>query len=285
MNSGPRHQPEPVPLFLIDGHQLLYRAWFGFPARILSKDKTRDLTGVFGFLALARKAHLLHGEGHELIVVFDGENGSASRNATDPAYKANRVNADHTPIRSLAAVKNVLAVAGVAWIELDTEEADDVLATLAAHAASTRRPVTCFSGDRDLYQLLDHPDATVLTPNRTRITAAQIYQRFQVLPRQWPDYRALTGDPADNIPGIPGIGPKTAATLLADGWHLDDLPGSARIQNHRARTIVHHWDRLRGWRELIRLRTTVALPRDCLTGTPTACLPRAAQLLDAVGLW
>lgn len=96
------------PLLIVDGHHLLYRAYYGFPARIHNRAKTRDLTGVFGFLALLRKAHLAHAGDHEIVVVFDGENGAASRTDADGAYKANRADADHSPIASLADVKHGL---------------------------------------------------------------------------------------------------------------------------------------------------------------------------------
>jgi 5'-3' exonuclease len=274
-----------TPLFVVDGHHLLYRAWFGFPARITSRDTSRDLTGVFGFLALARKAHQLHGPGHELVVAFDGEYAIDARAGTDTAYKANRAQADHTPIKSLPSVKAALDQAGVAWIELDQHEGDDVIATLTRTAVSTGHQVTCYSGDRDLYQLLDHPGVTILTPARTTLTAPDIHRRYGVLPRQWPDYRALTGDPADNIPGIRGIGPKTAAALLADGWRLDDLPGSPRLHNSRGHTITRQWDQLLTWRDLIYLDTNAPIPPAAVTGHPTPPLPTAAHLLDRLDLW
>ena len=274
-----------TPLFLVDGHHQLYRAWFGFPARITSRDKCRDLTGVFGFLALARKAHLLHGVGHELVVVFDGEYAIDTRAATDADYKANRAHVDHTPIKSLQPVKAALDVAGVAWIELDAHEGDDVIATLTHTALASGRATVCYSGDRDLYQLLDHPDVTILTPNRTVVTGADIYRRYGVLARQWPDYRALTGDPADNIPGIRGIGPKTAAALLAGGWHLDDLPGSPRLRTPRGSAITNQWEQLLRWRELIRLDSRAPAPPAAVTGNPTAPMPVAAQLLEHLDLW
>ena len=94
------------------------------------------------------------------------------------------------------------------------------IATLTPATVVAGRRVVCYSGDRDLYQLLDHRGVTILTPTRATLSAADIHRRCGVLPRQWPDYRALTGDPADNIPGIPGVGPKTAAALLADGGRL-----------------------------------------------------------------
>lgn len=275
-----------TPLFLIDGHQLLYRAWFGFPTRITSRDKSRDLTGVFGFLALGRKAHLLHGAGHELVVVFDGEYATTTRAEIDAGYKANRAEADHTPIKSLANVKDALDVAGVSWIELDDHEADDVIATLTRAAVGDGRTVTCYSGDRDLYQLLDHPDVQVLSPARATLTSADVRRRYRVLPRQWPDYRALTGDPADNIPGVPGIGPKTAVALLADGWHLDDLPGTSRLDHPRCGPLTQQWQQVMTWRELIRLDPKVPLPDGAYPRSrPTPPLPTAAMLLKRLDPW
>ncbi|WP_199536999.1 hypothetical protein [Spongiactinospora gelatinilytica] len=109
-----------VPLLLVDGHNLLYRATFGFPAPIHSRDKTRELTGVFGFFALLRVA--IRDEipdPPEVIVVFDGEYGSAERKQADASYKANRVT-DETalkPIHALPDVKHGLDAYGIAWID------------------------------------------------------------------------------------------------------------------------------------------------------------------------
>jgi 5'-3' exonuclease len=275
-----------TPLLLVDGHHLLYRSWWGFSdRRILSRDKKRDLTGVFGFLAILRKTHLEELPDHEIIVVFDGENAITTRQPQDANYKANRAAADHTPIKSLQPIKDALTHLGVVWLELDDHEADDVIATLTSTAISDDRKVTCYSGDRDLFQLLDHPSVTVLTPARHRLTNTDIHRRHQVTARQWPDYRALTGDPADNIPGIPGIGPKTAATLLADGLHLDDLPGTPRLNAPRCRHITDHWNQLITWRDLIRLKRNVPLPALGTNGRPTPPLPRAALTLETMDLW
>jgi 5'-3' exonuclease len=80
-----------VPLLAVDGHHLLYRSWWGFASRrIMSRDKTRDLTGVFGFLAILRKTHLEAAPGHETVVAFDAEDAAATRQASDPGYKAAR---------------------------------------------------------------------------------------------------------------------------------------------------------------------------------------------------
>src|SRR5216683_1069423 len=144
-----------TPLLIVDGHHLLYRSWHGFTERrIRSRDKTRDLTGVFGFLAILRKTHLEEAPGHEIIVAFDAENAAATRQSQDAAYKASRPGADHTPIQSLGMVKLGLDAVQVQWIELDGCEGDDLIAALARSATASGRAVTCYSGDRDLFQLL-----------------------------------------------------------------------------------------------------------------------------------
>ncbi|MER6399344.1 hypothetical protein ABT263_25350 [Kitasatospora sp. NPDC001603] len=123
------------PLLLVDGHNLLYRSWYGFPTRVLSHDKSEDRTGLFGFVALLRKAQRLHAPGHEVFVVFDAEDGADARIAQDSDYKANRaVETDAGLIGSLKHVKAALDHAEVRWIEHDGCEADDVIATLATLA-------------------------------------------------------------------------------------------------------------------------------------------------------
>jgi DNA polymerase-1 len=106
-----------------------------------------------------------------------------------------------------------------------------------------------------------------------------------VHPHQWPDYRALTGDPADNIPGIPGIGPKTAAALLAGGIHLEQLRESPRLDQPRCRPVHASWKQLLTWRNMIRLNPRIPLPHDLITGQATSTMPRAADILDQLGLW
>jgi 5'-3' exonuclease len=273
-----------TPLLAVDGHHLLYRSWWGFSdRRITSCDGSRDLTGVFGFLAILRKTHLEETPDHEIIVVFDGENAAASRQAQDADYKANRAEADHSPIQSLPMVKDGLDAAGITWIELDDHEGDDVIATLAHTAVADGRTVTCYSGDRDLFQLASE-DVTILNPARRRITPDDVLTRHRVTPRQWPDFRALTGDASDNIPGVRGIGPKTAADLLADGLHLEQLQDSPRLNRPRCRAITETWDQVLTWRDMIQLDLHVPVPRG-LTATTTPTMPKAAALLEELHLW
>lgn len=280
----------PAPVLLVDGSNLLYRAWFGFPARIVNRSSGRDLTGVFGFAALLRKAHREDAAGHEVVVVFDTESSAEGRQVLQSDYKLPRVTADHTPMGSYPDVIRVLDAAGIRWLEQATGEADDAIATLACLARQDDRDVAVFSTDRDFYQLLGDARVRVLNTRLSRghkwVTGRHVIDRFGVIPRRWPDYRALTGDAADNIAGVRGIGPKTAASLLTGDRSLDSLlPIVATHRRRAVRVALDQWEDVLRWRELIRLVDDLDLPANLFTRAPTPELLSAAQLVEAVGLW
>ena len=271
-------------VLLVDGHYLLYRAWYGFPARIYASDRT-DRTGVFGFVALLRKALRQHAPGQECVVVFDAEDGAAARTASDSAYKAQRPPADPGLFESLGPIKQVLDGAGVRWLEHSGAEADDVIATLALRARAGGREVTVMSTDKDYSQLLGDTGIRLLNTgaaeHRRETTGADVIARYGVAPVQWPDFRALMGDPADNISGVLGIGERTAARLLAGGRHLEHIP-PAEIRPAWA----DQWPNAIRWREMIRLCDCKdQFPGDALAAISTSPLPAARDLLAAHGLW
>jgi len=277
------------PLLLVDGHNLLWAATFGFPAPIYSRDRTRLLTGVFAFFALLRVAirDEIPGGHPEVIVVFDGQHGTEGRKQQHEQYKANRPATDEAllPLRFLADVKRGLDNRSVAWLELEHAEADDVIATLARVVAP--RQVIIMSRDQDYYQLVDarvHVLNTKLRAGRRLVTPDEVYARHRITPSQWADYRALCGDPADVIPGIRGVGAKTAATLLDGGLTLEDLPSSGRLTTGRGRAVAHQLDLALKWRELIRLDADMRLPLVPI-GSPSPPLPRPADVVEELGLW
>ncbi|MGX1851130.1 5'-3' exonuclease [Streptomyces sp. NPDC055299] len=273
-----------TPLLLVDGHNLLYRSWFGFPTRIWNRARDADRTGTFGFAALLRKAQTQHAPGHEIVVVIDAEDGSQGRKAKDGAYKAIRAAPEPGLIESLSDIKRGLDACQVRWIEHEGCEGDDVLATLTTTARRDGRPTDIMSADKDFIQLLDDPHVRLLNTGVTeakRYTAsADVPARYGVTAAQWPDYRALTGDQSDNIAGIRGIGPKTAVRLLAGSATLDQVPAASLKA-----TWSGQWAQALRWREMIRLDRKVDLPDNILTGVPTPELPRAAQLLERLDLW
>ncbi|OHV63663.1 5'-3' exonuclease H3TH domain-containing protein [Pseudofrankia sp. BMG5.36] len=286
----------PVPLLLVDGHNLLFRACFGTPAQIYSRDSARrDITTQFMFFALLRKAVTAElGSWPEVFVVFDGEHGAASRQATDPGYKANRPSDDQArrPLGALADIKTGLDLFAVTWLELADAEADDIIATLT-HTARLTRDVLILSTDQDYYQLLAEPAGqggsvrilnTARRPGTRLVGPADVLARYGVTPAQFPDLRALAGDPADNIPGIRGVGTKTAAALLADGLTLDHLPTSGRLGGTRGAAIQAAWPQVLAWRDMIRLHCDVPLPH-VPSGLPIPPLPIPGEIITKLGLW
>jgi DNA polymerase-1 len=289
--GGTPYACTPAPLLLVDGHNLLWGATFGFPAEVRSRDKTRLLTGLFGFFALLRVAvrnDIPTGQ-PEIIVVFDGQYGAADRQQIDASYKAQRPTdaAALAPIQFLPDVRRGLDLCAVTWIEIDHAEADDVIATLVATTPPPRE-ILLMSRDRDYYQLVDDRRVRILNtkmrPGSRLINATAVYDRHRVTPIQWPDFRSLTGDPADNIPGVRGIGAKTAAELLADGLTLEQLRESGRLTTRRAQGVLDQWDAVLKWRDMIRLRSDLPLPR-FPTGQPTATLPTPRDVVDMLELW
>ena len=274
---------EAPPRLYVDGHNLLHRAAFGFPARIISRSG-RDITLVFGFFALIRAGARSLDAPPEVIVVFDGQDGAADRRALLPRYKPS-VTGDEEVFADLPRIQDGLTLLGIGWVESTRWEADDVIASLiAAHPAHEH---LIMSTDKDFYQLLS-PRVSVLNTQRRadhrRIRPTEVYDKHGVLPHQWCDYRALTGDKSDNIPGIRGVGDKTAATLLADGAHLEDLDTLDRLTGGIGYLIRHQWDQLLLWRALIQLRTDVPLPTAIGTHQPSS-LPSAPDIIGALDLW
>jgi DNA polymerase I len=150
------------------------------------------------------------------------------------------------------------------------------------------------SVDQDFYQLLrdarpGHGSVRVLNTARrvgSRLAGpAEVRERHGVTPSQFPDYRALAGDTADNIPGVRGIGAKTAATLLDGGLTLDDLPASGRLVGGKGAAITSAWQQVLTWRDMIRMNDQVPVPAGAVTGLATTPLPRPAEVIEKLGLW
>ena len=278
-----------TPLLIVDGHNLLWRATFGFPAAIHSRDRSRRLTGVFAFFALLRKTIRTEFEDlPEVVVIFDGQHGADTRRESFDGYKAGRPDdeAASEPLTYLADTMRGLNHHGIAWVELDNQEADDLIASLAASQRS-HRPVVILSRDRDFYQLVGGGVSVLnsgMRPGRRLITEATVIDAYGVTPSQWSDYRALTGDPSDGIPGIKGIGAKTAAELLHGGHTLETIP-TERTSSGRGRAVRDNLDLARRWRALIRLRTDLDLVGLTVTGSPTPPLPTPAEMIEALELW
>lgn len=268
-----------VPLLVVDGTNLAWRAACGFPARIKSRSGI-DITAAFGFFALLRKTHRELLPGSELVVCFDSE---AAPNPRRDAYKEykNRLGApdesNRAPFEWFPAIWEGLDALSIQWCETLAYEADDDIATLVAGA--TARAVGVMSSDHDFLQLVDRR-VRLITPRRIYRTG-DVVERWSVHPRQWCDFRALTGDPSDGIPGIRGIGPKRAAYVL----HRRRALENARLpETWWGRRLEEKYEEALRWRDLLRLRSDQGVDIEP-TGRRTRELPIAAHICEVLGLW
>lgn len=198
-------------LLLVDGLAGAYR--FFHAIRGLRTQAGQPVNAVFGFVRMMQQLER-HWRPTHMAVVFDGGTPPA-RLALVPDYKAHRKPMPDDLKQQLPVLNAYLAAAAVEGLRLDACEADDVLATLARRAADAGSEVMIATGDKDLYQLVDgHIRIVSLAGEPTAMDAGAVENKTGVRPEQIPDWLALTGDAADNIKGVPGVGPKTAAKLL-----------------------------------------------------------------------
>jgi len=210
-------------LMLLDTYGLVYRAFFALPG--LTTSKGVPINAAYGFTMMLNKL-LADEKPTHVIAAFD-KGPPAERLALYGEYKAQRETMPDELRGQFALVRKILATFGIPIVEMEGQEADDVIATLARQAEAAGEPTIVVTGDLDLLQLVDEY-TTVLTTRRGitelgRYDPAAVRERFGLEPAQLPDYRGLKGDPSDNLPGIPGVGDKTATKLLQAAGSLDAL--------------------------------------------------------------
>lgn len=217
-------------MLLIDASVYIFRAYHALPESMVGPDGG-PVNAVYGFADFL--AGLLdQARAAQVAVAFDESLETSFRNEFYPDYKANRETAPPELKAQIAACQALVAHLGIVGLASPRFEADDLIGTLAARAQAAGIPVTIVTSDKDLAQLLTDSDK-LWDYARERIDdTASLRERFGVAPARMADYLALVGDPVDNIPGVPGIGAKTAAALLAafgdlDGVYanLDQIPG------------------------------------------------------------
>jgi DNA polymerase I len=212
-------------LLLLDGHSLAYRAFFALPAENFATTTGQPTNAVYGFTAML--INVLRDEQPSHIAVAFDRSEPTFRHEQYVEYKANRRETPTDFKGQLSLIFEVLDALGIPRLSLAGYEADDLIATLATQAAGRGMDVLIVTGDRDALQLVSD-DVTVLMTRRgisdmTRFTPAAVSEKYGLTPAQYPDYAALRGDPSDNLPGIPGVGEKTAAKWVAEYGSLADL--------------------------------------------------------------
>jgi len=210
-------------LMVLDTYGLVYRAFFALPS--LTTRAGVPINAAYGFAMMLNKLIADERPTH-VIAAFD-KGMPAERVALYKEYKAQRETMPEDLRGQFALVRRILETHGIPVAEMEGQEADDVIATLARQAEETGAETVVVTGDLDLLQIADE-HTTILTTKRGitelgRYDPAAVYERFELQPSQLPDYRGLKGDPSDNLPGIPGVGEKTAIKLIKSAGSLDAL--------------------------------------------------------------
>ena len=236
-------------LLLIDGYSLAFRAFFALPSDMATRTGTVT-NAVYGFASMLAK--VLADERPDFVAVaFDPPGGSVVRKELDPEYKAGRRETPELFLAQVPLIREVIDTLGIRVVEVPGVEADDVIATLASVAAADGVDTVVVTGDRDSYQLVADPHVRVLY-NKRGVSDYVLYDEagiaercLGVTPAQYLDYASLRGDTSDNLPGVPGIGEKTAAKLITtygslEGIyeHLAELPPKQRTNLGEARDRV-----------------------------------------------
>lgn len=249
-------------LLLIDGHSVAYRAFFALPVENFSTSTGQATNAVFGFTSML--INLLRDEQPtHLGVAFDVSRHSF-RTDSYPDYKAQREKSPEEFRGQVELIKEVLDALGVVHLEKPGYEADDILATLATQAARQDMDVLVCTGDRDAMQLVDD-SVTVLYPRKgvsdlLRLDPAAVEERYLVAPQRYPELAALVGETSDNLPGVPGVGPKTAAKWLGQYDGLENLLARAsEVKGKAGESFRVHIEDVRRNRDLNRLVRDVEL--------------------------
>ncbi|MDH4354041.1 MAG: DNA polymerase I, partial [Actinomycetota bacterium] len=242
--------PDAPRLLLLDGHSLAYRAFYALPVENFSTSTGQPTNAVYGFTSMLINA-LRDEQPSHLAVAFDVSRVTF-RSDEFPAYKANRAETPPDFRGQVELIKEVLAAVNVPVLAVEGYEADDVIATLATRATAEGFDTAIITGDRDAFQLVDD-HVTVLYPKKgvsdlARMDPGAVADKYGLPPGRYPDYAALRGDPSDNLPGIPGVGEKTAAKWIREYGSLDDLvrradevPGKvgAALRDHLGQVVTN----------------------------------------------
>jgi DNA polymerase I len=255
-------------LFLIDGPSLVYRAFFALPESIATSTGV-PTNAIFGFASMLVKIVTEYGV-CPTVVAWDA--GSSGRTEVYSEYKAQRRSRPDLLKQQWPAMEPLVEAFGYSNVKIDGYEADDVIASLVEHAlrADPPVPVMIVTGDRDAFQLIDSDGLVKVMATSRGITETKIYDRqavidrYGIAPELIPDFYGLKGDTSDNIPGVPGIGDKTASELIQTYGaledvlaHVDEIKGAKRKQN-----LLEHAENARVSKRLATVQRDVAVDFD-----------------------
>ncbi|NUO90971.1 MAG: DNA polymerase I [Dermatophilaceae bacterium] len=258
-------------LLLLDGHSLAYRAFFALPAENFSTVTGQHTNAVYGFTSML--INMLRDEQPTHVVVAFDKSRQTFRTEQYSEYKAGRARTPDEFSGQLPLVKEVLDALRITHVELEGYEADDIIATIATDADAQGAEVLICSGDRDTFQLVSD-NVTILYPVRGvsevwRMGPSQVEEKYGVPPTRYSDLAAMVGETSDNLPGVPGVGPKTAAKWITQFGDLEGIvAGVDQIKGKAGDSLREHLD------QVLRNRRLNQLVKDAPVGVGLADLER-----------
>ncbi len=270
-------------LFLVDGSGYIFRAYHALPP--LTSPAGVPIGAVVGFCNMIYKLLSTHSDAH-IAIIFDSARKNF-RNEIYPDYKAHRPPPPEDLIPQFALIRDAAAAFGLPSLELEGYEADDLIATYARLAVEHHVPVTIISSDKDLMQLVRDGVRMIDPMKQTRVGPNEVYEKFGVVPELVVDVQALCGDSVDNVPGVPGIGIKTAAQLINEFGSLENLLGrlSEIKQPKRREALESNAELARISKRLVTLDDHVPIREGLEQLVPTAPFSNTLkQFLDFHGL-
>ncbi len=246
-------------LYLIDGANYVFRAYYAI--RSLSSSKGQPTGALYGFTNMLLK--LLREEEPDYVAVCLDTKEPTFRDEIYPEYKANRKAPPDDLVAQFPYVEPLVEALALPVVRKPGFEADDLIGTLAKRFAADDLEVVIVSGDKDLMQLVGKNVSILDEMKELRVGPEDVKRRFGVGPRRVVDVLALAGDKSDNVPGVPGIGQKTASKLVADYGTVEEiLAGPEKIQGTIGRKVAEHADDVRLAKRLVTIDTDVALDID-----------------------
>ena len=250
-------------IYLVDGSTYIFRAYHALPP-LTRKSDGFPVGAISGFCNMLDKLIKDERENNNLthlLVIFDAS-GKTFRNDIYPEYKANRSSPPEDLIPQFPVIRKATDAFNVNHVEMLGYEADDLIASYAKAAINEKMKVTIVSSDKDLMQLVKEDVSMLDTMKNRLIQKNEVIEKFGVEPKKVIDVQSLAGDSIDNIPGVPGIGIKTAALLINEYDNLDNLLEKASNikQNKRRESLIEFADQARLSRELVTLKEDVKLP-------------------------
>ncbi|OAR25319.1 DNA polymerase I [Streptomyces sp. ERV7] len=251
-------------LLLMDGHSLAYRAFFALPAENFTTGAGQPTNAVYGFMSML--ANTLRDETPTHFAVAFDVSRKTWRSEEFPEYKANRSKTPDEFKGQVELIGEVLDAMNAPRFATEGFEADDIIATLATQAEAEGFEVLIVTGDRDSFQLVSE-SVTVLYPTKgvselTRFTPEKVEEKYGLTPQQYPDFAALRGDPSDNLPGIPGVGEKTAAKWINQFGSFEQLVARAdEVKGKAGQNFRDHLEAVSLNRRLTEMVRDVELPK------------------------